>query len=725
VTRPRLLVSALALLVVVLAGGCAGSPAPAASSAPAAPATPAASPAAVAKIAFLTAAPAPLGADDRVAFTLYKFLGEIGAERDSYVALPDGGTEAKAVFSYRDRMATVPLAVAYDIAADGSLRRFVVWGRTSRFTILDDRVVARADGSVEVTRRGHEPRVVPPSREPVVVASGYAPMLGQELLLRAWNQRGRPKTMRVLPEGEVTIEPRGLETYDVEDRKVTLEHVAITGLVWGREDAWLDDQRDKAGDKAQLAAVVTRDAEFDHHEAVREGFEALLPQLARSAGSDGVAALAEQARIAQRGEPGVLALVGGRLIDGRGGPPIDDSVVVVDGARIVAAGARGAVTLPPGTKTIDFRGKTVLPGLWDMHAHVEQVEQLAVYLASGVTTVRDMGNILDFITGIRDAIDAGKGLGPRVLAEGLVDGDGPGALGVIHLKTVADVAPTIDRLQKAGCLDVKIYSSVPPALVKPIAAYAHAHGMHVVGHVPEGMTVAQAIAAGFDSISHIGFLTDVVLPDDPAHPLSREVRLKKLAALDLGSPAITEEIDSLAARHIVIDDTMSLEEQLLHSVADNARLEPGIATLPRELEATLGGLPPALGAAGDAGFGTYLRLLGMLHRRGVPIVAGTDINVPGHSLHRELELYVKAGFTPMEAIQAATIVPAKMMRLDREVGTVVAGKRADLVVVDGDPLADIRAIRRTSLVITRGRVYDPAALWKLAGFHPEKLQLTP
>jgi imidazolonepropionase-like amidohydrolase len=117
-------------------------------------------------------------------------------------------------------------------------------------------------------------------------------------------------------------------------------------------------------------------------------------------------------------------------------------------------------------------------------------------------------------------------------------------------------------------------------------------------------------------------------------------------------------------------------------------------------------------------FDRYVAFLGELHKRGVPIVAGTDISVPGHSLHRELELYVQAGFTPMEAIQAATIVPARVMHLDKEVGTVEAGKRADLVVLGADPLADIRNIRKIETVIARGKTYEPGTLWRLIGFSP-------
>jgi len=653
--------------------------------------------------------PPPALPGDAVTFTLYKLAVEVGVEQDTFVTLPDGEVEAKAIFSYVDRKTPVPLAARFAFDPTGALHSYAAWGSTSRHSSLDDHVDAR-DGAFQVSRAASAARMVHPDGL-AIAASGYAPMLAQSLMLRAWNQHGRPAKMQMLPEGEVSLESRGRETYDTESGKVTLEHIGVSGLLWGREDAWLDD-------KGELAAVVTRDAEFDHHEATRDGFARLLPQLTRAAGADGVAWLEQAAKGAERVAAGSVAFVGGTLIDGTGRPPVNDAVLVLLGDRIVAAGPRDAVKIPAGATVTDVSGKWIIPGLWDMHAHVEQVEQGSVYLAAGVTTVRDMGNILEFIMGVRDAIDSGKGLGPRVLAQGIVDGGGDGAIGTVRITKREEIAPVIDRLKKAGCQQVKIYSHVDPSLVKPIIAYAHAHGMGAVGHVPVGMTSREAILAGYDSISHVRYLFDAVLPDSVTHGLSREARLDRFAAVDLAAPAMAGELALLVSHHVVIDDTLALFEQLLHTREEDARREPGIRTLPPELAATLDGEPPALATRAEAAFAKYMGLMTELHRRGVVVVPGTDITVPGHSLHRELELYVQAGWTPMEALQAAAIVPARFMHLDRELGTLEAGKRADLVILSGDPLSDIHNVRKTALVVARGRTYDSAALWKLAGFHP-------
>ncbi|MCY1059359.1 amidohydrolase family protein [Nannocystis sp. SCPEA4] len=702
--------SRLSLFAFVLtcAAACRPSPQPAS---PAAAATESATDAAAGGLT-----PAASGrsakreAVETTVFHLHKFLQRIGVERDTYTRDGAGDLEAKASFGFQDRGSQVTLAAAFRLGPDGLPRDYQAWGRTSRMSTIDERVTREADGSFTQSRVGEAPvHATPPAA--YVIASGYAPILAQDLLLRAWVARGRPATMTLLPAATVTIEARGKQEYEVEGKRVTLEHVSVRGLVWGREDAWLDD----AG---RLVAVVTRDAEFDHFEAAREGFVALLPELVSRAGADGVAWLSEVGRSALQGSAGLVALVGADLVDGTGRATVRDAVVVYDGEKIVAAGPRASTPIPAGAATIEVPGSTILPGLWDMHAHVQQVEQGAAYLAAGVTTVRDLGNILEFVTGIRDTIDAGQGLGPRILVSGIVDGDGPRALGTVRIKTREDIAPVLDRLKRAGCLEVKLYSSIAPSLVRAIAEGAHRRGMRVVGHVPEGMNVLEAIAAGYDGVSHVTFLFDPLFAPGEAAKLSREARGRRIADADLEKAPLAQVIRAFASKKVMLDDTLALFELMNHTADENARREPGLAKLPRELRGLFDGSSPAQAALDGAIFERYLAMVGELHRAGVPIVAGTDISVPGHSLHRELELYVQAGLSPMAAIQAATSVPARVMGLHKQVGTIEPGKRADLVIVAGDPIADIRNVRKVTKVVARGRMYDPAELWRIAEFTP-------
>jgi imidazolonepropionase-like amidohydrolase len=193
------------------------------------------------------------------------------------------------------------------------------------------------------------------------------------------------------------------------------------------------------------------------------------------------------------------------------------------------------------------------------------------------------------------------------------------------------------------------------------------------------------------------------------------------AIVNLESEEAKQALAFLKAHGTVIDPTIALMEIITHSSdVPVSTFEPGIAKVARELAGPLNntGVPPVAAQRMHDVFEQWMNILGALHRAGIPIIAGTDQAVPGHSLHREIELYVKAGFTPMEAIQAATLVPARVMKLDKETGSIEVGKRADLIIVDGNPLESISNIRNVRQVVTGGRIYDTATLWQSVGFKP-------
>ncbi len=174
-----------------------------------------------------------------------------------------------------------------------------------------------------------------------------------------------------------------------------------------------------------LAALVSTDAEFDHFEAVRDEYEPALSNFVASAARDEMAALTELSKQMPGRRTGTFAFVGATVIDGTGSAPIPNATVVTSDGKIVAVGPSAKVKVPADAQRIDVAGKYIIPGLWDMHAHYEQVEWGPIYLAAGVTTVRDVGNEFDFITEVRDAVNSGKALGPHMLLAGIVDGDGP------------------------------------------------------------------------------------------------------------------------------------------------------------------------------------------------------------------------------------------------------------------------------------------------------------
>jgi imidazolonepropionase-like amidohydrolase len=651
-------------------------------------------------------------------FTLHKFEQAIGEE--TYEIHRDGDSLAvKIDFKFTDRGSPVPLGTSFRSAPDLTPQAFEIKGRTARPITIDEAL--NVDGrKVHFRTRDKQSDMDLPSG-PFFTIAGYAPATMQMLMVRYWATHGSPGQLATLPSGSVRIEPRGQDTIHIAAKEGTtssardekLDRYTVEGLIWGRETLWFDGNRN-------LVAAITTDAEFDHFEAIRDGYESALGDFVGRSGADGMSGLADISKGISGSRADTIAVTGGTLIDGTGAAPIADAVVVIHNGRIVAAGPSAKVKIPQQANIVDAKGKFILPGLWDMHAHFEQVEWGPIYLAAGVTTVRDCGNEFEFITAVRDAVAQGRGLGPRILAAGIVDGTGPLALGVQRVDTPEQAKEWVDRYHAAGFQQMKIYSSVKLENLKAVTDEAHRLGMTVTGHVPEGLNAFQTIAAGQDQINHISFIADIMHAPFPAD-MNRLDRGKALANLDLESPEAKKALAFLKDHRTVVDPTMAVFEFFTISTAKPpASFEPGVNKVAPELAEQLTDVEPPSehSALGEQIFEKELAIVGALHRAGIPVVAGTDQTVPGYSLHREIELYVQAGLTPMEAIQAATIVPARAMKLDKETGTVEKGKRADLILINGDPLADIHNTRNVESVITNGVMYNTAPLWQSVGFKP-------
>ena len=643
-------------------------------------------------------------------FTLHKFEQAIGEE--TYEVRRDADSiTARIDFKFTDRGTAVPLSTTFRGAADLTPRAFDIKGSVARgFTI--DKAITIENGRVRLRSRDTQSESAAPSG-PFFAIAGYAPTTMQMLMVRYWASHGSPAQLATLPSGSVKIEPRGQDIFHINGKEEKLDRFTVQGLIWGLETLWFDAQRN-------LIASVTTDAEFDHFEAIRQGYESALGDFVGKAGSDGMSALADISKAIPGSRTATLAIVGATLIDGTGAAPVPDSAVVIHDGRIVAVGPRTMVKIPKDAHIVEANGKFLLPGLWDMHAHFEQVEWGPIYLAAGVTTVRDCGNEFEFITAVRDAIAQGRGLGPRLLLAGVVDGNGPLALGVERVDTPEQARSWVDRYHEAGFQQMKIYSSVKLEEVKAVADEAHRLGMTVTGHVPEGLNGYQTIEAGQDQINHIQYVVDMMHAPFPSG-MSRDDRRKSVAAMNFDTPEAAKAIAFLKDHHTVVDPTMALFELFGATTAKPpTSFEPGISKIAPELAQALTDVGPRSERSelGDKVFNKELAIVGTLHRAGIPIVAGTDQAVPGHSLHREIELYAQAGFTPMEAIQSATIVPARVMGLDKELGTIEKGKRADLILINGDPLADLHNTRNVEYVITNGAMYHTAELWQSVGFKP-------
>jgi imidazolonepropionase-like amidohydrolase len=622
-------------------------------------------------------------------YNLHKFEQLIGKETYT-IARSDKEVVLGANFKFTDRGTAVPLAATLTMEKDLTPRDFQIKGKISRFSSIEDTVHGRSAGAVTI-----------PPGENFFDIQGYAPVSVQMMLVRYWRTHGSPKTLKTLPRGEVQIQDQGTEKLTIGKRQIELHKLSIRGLIWGMESLWMDGQD-------HLVALVSMDAEMDHFEAVEDAYEDGLATFVADAARDGMANLAKVASSFSSEPAAVTAIMGGRLIDGTGRPPVEDSVVLLRGGKIIAAGPAASVPIPRGAEFVDAKGKSVLPGLWEMHAHFEQVEWGPIYLATGVTTARDVGNEREFIVAARDAIAAGQGIGPRLVMAGVVDGSGPFSLGVIRVDTPEQAREQVQKYKAAGFQQIKIYSSVKPEILKIITAEAHRLGMTVTGHIPFGMNAIQGIEDGMDQINHVEYITPLMVDS-------------KSQTIDPDAPNVKKVIKLLLEHHIVVDDTLALMEIILHPLDHPiSGFEPGILRVAPELKEALEtmGAAPAKAAQSAATFRAMETTVRILHQAGVPIVAGTDQTVPGFSLDREIELHVQAGFTPMEAIQSATIVAARAMGMENDSGTIEVGKRADVILVDGNPLDNISDIRKVSAVFAAGKMYQPAALWSSVGFKP-------
>ena len=656
----------------------------------------------------LVLAPLPSSAQTSVAeqgnFVLHKFARAIGKE--SYTISGDQGRLVlRSDFSFKDRGTEVPLKTEFTAADVTHPLTLKSDGQSSRQSPMHDSFTLDPKaGRVVLVRDGKTTQH--PVTDTTFLVDGYSPVAMQQMLLRYWLAKGKPERIAVPPDGEIRIQPAGDLDIQVGGKTVKLHGYVIAGLVWGNETAWLDDQQ-------KLAAVVTTDSEFDHFEAVREGYEASLPTFIQRAAANNLDALAKLTEKAKRPAAKKLVITHVTLIDGTGAAPKRNAAVYVEDGRIARIDTSGAAPkAEPGLDVLDGTGKFLIPGLWDMHAHYEQVEWGPIYLAAGVTTVRDCGNEFDYITTVRDAIQSGRGIGPRLLVAGIIDGNGPIALGAVTADTPDEARAIVRRYKEAGAVQIKIYSSMKPALVPVIAEEAHKLGLTVTGHVPEGMTTAQAVEAGYDGINHIHFVTRDLLHMRRGEPLPQP---------DFTSPDTRRQLALFKKHRTVFDDTTALFELMTHPASTPIdTFEPGIDHVAKPLAAALNGIgaSPEDVEKSRKRYELLVATLRELHKQGLTIVAGTDQAIPGYSLHRELEIYVQAGFTPMEALQAATSVPARVLGMDKEVGTVQVGKRADLLLLGGDPLADIRNTRRIAKTIASGSVYDPAPLWESVGFTP-------
>ncbi|MBU2342318.1 MAG: amidohydrolase family protein [Alphaproteobacteria bacterium] len=537
-------------------------------------------------------------------------------------------------------------------------------------------------------------------------------------------QEGSPWSLGVYARALLSDEDRSLPALpggrlmlDVEDPVTlgsqTYRAVSIRGIGLSPDTILLDDE-DRMFARLSIGSVV-----------IREGYERHADQLGEIAvqrGADRYAALQDELAH-DYGAPV-------RLRDVR----IFDPATVTLGERVSVLFFRDRIAAieplespgTPGEVVIAGEGRTVLPGLHDMHAHVSMQSAL-LYIASGVTSVRDMGNDNESLLELTRRIDAGEIIGPRIMRSGFIEGRSEySSRNGFIVDSEEEALDAVRWYAARGYQQVKIYNSMNPDWVPAVAAEAHKLGLGVAGHVPAFSDADGMIAAGYDELTHINqlMLGWVLEPEEDTRTILRLTAMKRSAGLELSEPRVEATLGTIEARDIAIDPTAVTLELLM--LSRDGAISPAVASYFDHLPAGLQrsrrqGIARIESEIDDAAylgaFETIKRLLGEMHRRGITILPGTDDGT-GLSVHRELQIYAEAGIPPAEVLHLATLGPEIYMGRDQQLGSVAKGKLADFILVDGDPLEDMTALHRIAMVVKGGSVFYPSEIWAQMGVRP-------
>ena len=431
--------------------------------------------------------------------------------------------------------------------------------------------------------------------------------------------------------------------------------------------------------------------------------------------------------IGVRAQGQTLVIEGGTLVDGSGGAPLKDAVVVIEGSRIKAAGAKGSVAYPSDAKVIKAAGMTVLPSLIDAHIHsLDFFPQL--FLHFGVTTVFDTANPTEWVMAQRDALRKGKIRGPRMFVTGEVI-DGPDTTEDrrdeyrTHVSTPEEAHRVARDLLRRGVDGLKVYQNLTPELLQAIVEEAHKAGTEAVGHSHDAR---EAVRVGLKYIEHSTPIAHSTLGDPAKVKAMDEGRLRAPEA-DMDPNLFGPLIDLMAKNGVFYNPTITRVSISAHpkrpqwyALAAKLLEDPAYQFIPAErreawLRTAKGGDRPGNGDRGLEALRKVEQFTRMYAQAGGRIINGPDsgpssgpANMAGLAMHVEMEALVDAGLTPMQAILSSTRWAAELLHKEKELGTVTPGKIADVILIEGDPLADIRATQKIRTVIMDGRVVDTA-----------------
>ena len=658
--------------------------------------------------------------------TLVMLPGAVGAaETIEYLALVDGGKQAghqtvvhgddgvtRVDFLFKDNGRGPELKEEYVLAADGTFSTYAVKGTSTFGAPVDESF--RVENGVAIWKSTSDA-----GEQSLTAGAAYSPLGGSpQSLAVAFSALGRRADgkLPLIPSGTLTMRTvTEVEVVkDTETRKVQL--VMLTGIGFTPTFFWAT-----VGPQPRMFAFIFP----GYLQLIEAGWQANGPALEARQKEAEAEALSDLQRRLSHPLRGTTLIRNARVFDSEHATLGPASDLLLENGRIVSISGGGEEAARVD-HVVDAGGRVLLPGLFDMHGHVD-AWQGGLHLAAGVTTVRDMANDNKTLQQLMADERDGRRMSPSIVAAGFIEGESP--MSARHGFVVSDLAgakQAVDWYARHGYPQIKIYNSFPKEILRETVAYAHSRDMRVSGHVPVFLRAQDAIDMGFDEIQHINQVLLNFLVDDTTDTRTLErfyLPAKRIADMNFDARPVQEYIALLAKNQIAIDPTLA--------TFDFIRQRPG--ELSQAFAAIADHMPPdvqrgfkvaefdipddATAARYNKSYDKMVDFVGRMYRAGVPILAGTD-GLAGFTLQRELELYVKAGMTPAQALQIATWNGAKYARVLGDRGSIAVGKRADLILVDGDPTADIADIRKVALVIKNGTAYYPGEVYEALGIRP-------
>ena len=528
-----------------------------------------------------------------------------------------------------------------------------------------------------------------------------------ELLLKMLRSSSTKK-LDVLPAGTRDFK----ETFEKEisngQQKLQVELIAFSGFGGAPQFTWFTKDGNFFASLADWSSII------------KQGFEKNADELLTIQKKYEQQFYSDLAtKITQKNITGI-AIKNVNVFNSKTGTVSSNNTVLIKNNKIEKIGNSSLVAIPSSYKIIDGTGKFLMPGLWEMHGHFDQSSG-PFMIAQGVTNLRDMGNGPSLLA-VREQINKDSILGPNITyISGFIDQAGPyaGPTGAI-IHNLDEGLKAIDEYKIKGYDQIKLYSSIKPEWVKPLAAKAHSLGMRVCGHIPSHMTASQAIDAGYNEVTHINMLMLNFFGDTVETRNMNRFKLvgEKGYTIDLKGAEAQALIKKMKDKNIAHDPTITTFEDMFIGLPGkpSPAYVPILDYLPAEIKrsAMSGGF---IGEDSEIesyrkSYDNMKKMIKELYDNEITIVAGTDGGIVQH----ELETYVDCGIPNADALRTATIVPARLTGKDNLLGSIEVGKIANMILIDGNPLQNMQDIRKVFLTIKEGKIYSPKDIYAAYGW---------